>query len=235
MKNRTLFGLTKFELILWLISAIVICSSFILSHSTDYISLIGSLIGITALIFLAKGYAIGQILIIVFSVFYGIVSFYNRYYGEMITYLCMTTPMAVVALIQWIKHPFKDTKEVTVRKVPKHHKQLISILSLLVGISFYFLLKYLGNDSLTASTISIVTSFIAAYLTAVRSAYCTLAYAVNDFVLIILWVVASIKDTDNIPMIACFVMFLVNDLYGFYSWKKMERKQAQYLLDTYIN
>lgn len=226
-KNH-LFGLTKFEIILWSVSAVVICISFLLSKSADFISLIGSIIGITSLIFLAKGYAAGQILIIIFSVFYGIVSFYNEYYGEMITYLCMTTPMAVVALIQWIKHPYKDTKEVEVRKVPKVHKILIMISTVIITAVFYFVLKHLGNASLFFSTISIATSFVAAYLTAVRSSYCTLAYACNDIVLIILWIVASVNNTDNIPMIACFSMFLINDLYGFFSWKKMEKRQNQF-------
>ena len=224
--KKHLFGLTKFEIILWTVSTSVIFLSFIFSKSTDFVSLTGSLIGITSLIFLAKGYVAGQILIIIFSLFYGIVSFYNNYYGEMITYLCMTTPMAVVALIQWIKHPYKDTKEVAVQKVPKVHKYIIVVSAAFVTVLFYFILKVLGNASLIASTISITTSFIAAYLTAVRSSYCTLAYGCNDVILIVLWISASVNNAENIPMIACFSMFLINDLYGFYSWKKMEKRQT---------
>ena len=143
----------------------------------------------------------------------------------MITYLCMTAPMAVVALIEWIKHPYKDTKEVAVSKISKHHLCLIPLSSILVTAVFYFILKALGNASLIISTLSITTSFIAAYLTAIRSPYYALGYACNDIVLIVLWTIASVNDIDNIPMIACFVMFFVNDMYGFYSWKKMEKRQ----------
>ena len=135
--KKQLFGLNRFEIILWTISAFVICFSFLISRSSDFVSLIGSIIGITSLIFLAKGYVAGQVLIIVFSVFYGIVSFYNNYYGEMITYLCMTAPMAVVALIEWIRHPYKDTKEVAVSKISKHHLCLIPVSSILVTAVFY--------------------------------------------------------------------------------------------------
>lgn len=223
--KKHLFGLNRFEIILWSISAFVICFSFLISRSSDFVSLIGSIIGITSLIFLAKGYALGQVLIIIFSVFYGIVSFYNNYYGEMITYLCMTAPMAVVALIEWIKHPYKDTKEVAVSKISKHHLCLIPLSSILMTAIFYFILKALGNASLIISTLSITTSFIAAYLTAIRSPYYALGYACNDIVLIVLWTIASLNNIDNIPMIACFVMFFVNDMYGFYSWKKMEKRQ----------
>jgi len=190
-------------------------------------SLAASTVGITSLIFLAKGLWIGQVLIIIFSVFYGIVSFKNQYYGEMITYLCITTPIAVVALIQWIKHPYKNTHEVEVIKVSKKHLIIMCISGLLITVLFYFILRFFGNATLIVSTVSITTSYIAAYLTAVRSPYYAFGYAANDVVLIILWIVASVKDSSNIPMIACFAMFLINDLYGFYCWKKMESVQLK--------
>lgn len=224
---KSTFGqLNKFELILWAVSLTVVLLSYILSGTNDILTLTASAIGVTSLIFLARGFCIGQILIIIFSVIYGIISFRNQYYGEMITYLCITTPIAVVALIQWIKHPFKDTKEVEVNKINKKHILIMSFSGILITIAFYFILKAFGNATLIISTVSITTSYIAAYLTAVRSPYYAFGYAANDVVLIILWIIASLKDSSNFPMITCFTMFLMNDLYGFYSWKKMEKIQA---------
>ena len=77
------------------------------------------------------------------------------------------------------------------------------------------------------STISITTSFIAAYLTFRRSPYFALAYASNDIVLIVLWVLASFKDISYISVVICFVVFLVNDLYGFISWLRMMKRQEK--------
>ncbi len=226
MKNKNkIGGLNRFEVCLWSTSALVIIASSLVSGHIDYFSLIGSLIGITSLIYLAKGYATGQILMIIFSLFYGTVSFFTQYYGEMITYLCMTMPMAVVALIQWLRNPYKDTKEVKVSKVSKEQIVIMCCLAVCVTAIFYFILKVLGNASLIISTLSIATSFVAAYLTALRSPYCTLCYGCNDVVLIVLWIIASLKDPQNTSMVACFATFLVNDLYGFYSWKKMEKRQ----------
>lgn len=223
---KSTFGqLNRFEIILWTVSFVVVIFSYILSGSGDIYSLTASAIGVTSLIFLAKGFCIGQILIIIFSIFYGIISFNNQYYGEMITYLCITTPIAVVTLIQWIKHPYKDTNEVAVSTVSKNHLLFMSISAIIITTLFYYILKSFGNATLIVSTVSITTSYIAAYLTAVRSPYYAFGYAANDIVLIILWIIASLEDNSNIPMIACFVMFLINDIYGFYSWKKMENKQ----------
>ena len=111
--------LTKFELTLWILSLTVVTGSFFAFGSRDYLTLISSLIGVTALIFLAKGMVIGQVLVIIFSVFYGIVSYFFAYYGEMITYLGMSAPTALLSLIAWIKHPYKNTKQVEIAKKMK--------------------------------------------------------------------------------------------------------------------
>lgn len=217
--------LTKFEKCLWLSSLAAVLLTFFLFKSTDYLTLISSLIGVTALIFLAKGHAIGQILIIIFAVFYGFISLKFRYYGEMITYLGMTTPMAIVALISWLRHPFKDTKEVEVNRMTKKQIGNMWVLTLVVTVVFYFILKKLGNANLLVSTISITTSFIASYLTAMRSPYYALGYASNDLVLIVLWVAVSIHDISSVSMVTCFATFFINDMYGFINWKKIEKRQ----------
>ena len=217
--------LTKFELGLWITSMVVSFLSFVLSGGADYLNLIASLIGVTALIFVAKGHVLGQLLTVVFAIFYGIISVFFHYYGEMITYLFMTAPMAIVAAITWIKHPYQNSKEVKVSKVTKKQLTTMLLLTILVTILFYFILKALNTTNLFFSTISITTSFIASYLTYLRSPFYAIGYSANDIVLIILWILASIEDIAYLPMVACFVMFLANDLYGFYNWKRMQQRQ----------
>ena len=224
--SEYIHSLTKFEKGLWLVSVLVITVSFLVSGGSDFLSLTASLIGVTSLIFIAKGYIIGQVLMVVFSVFYGIISFFFSYYGELITYLGMTAPMAVMSMISWIKHPYKKTKEVEVAKVIKAQIGVMLLLTVIVTAAFYFILRALGNANLIISTISVTTSFIAAYFTFLRSEYYALGYASNDIVLIILWILAAVSDISCLPMVLCFVMFLFNDLYGFYSWRKMRKRQT---------
>lgn len=217
--------LTKFERGLWIASITVITASFLISRAGDILTLIASLIGVTALIFVAKGYILGQVLTVVFSLFYGIISFIFSYYGEMITYLLMTTPMAILAIISWKKHPYKDTKEVEVSYISKKQIFLMIALSITVTAGFYFILKALGTANLVLSTVSVTTSFIAVYLTYLRSPYYALGYSANDLVLIGLWIFASIESISYLPMVFCFIMFLANDIYGFVNWKKMQSNQ----------
>jgi len=222
-------ALTKFEKGLWGTSVTVILLFYSLSHifsgNGDILNLIASLIGVTSLIFIAKGYVLGQFLMVLFSVFYGIISIIFSYYGEMITYLFMTTPMAILAAIEWIKHPYKDTQEVQVSHVTKKQLAVMWVLAALVTIAFFFILKVLNTANLTFSILSITTSFVAAYLTFLRSPYYAIGYAANDIVLIVLWILASVENITYLPMVACFLMFLFNDLYGFYNWRKMQKRQ----------
>jgi nicotinamide mononucleotide transporter PnuC len=204
----------------------VVILSFVFSKGGDYLTLVASLIGVTALIFVAKGYVLGQVLTVVFALFYGIISFFFRYYGEMLTYMCMTAPIAIMAVISWIKHPFEDSKEVEVRKMQPKEVVFMLLLSIAVTIAFYFILGAFNTANLFFSTISVTTSFLACYLTYMRNPFYALAYAANDIVLIVLWILASLEDISYLPMVFCFVMFFANDMYGFYNWRRMEKRQG---------
>lgn len=219
-------GLSKFELGLWCSSILLIVVSFIFLKEKSYLNLANSLIGATALIFVAKGYVLGQVLTLAFSLTYGIISFGFGYYGEMITYLGMTAPIAVFSIISWIKHPHRDTHEVEVAKISAR-QAVTTVLGAVVSTAiFYFILGYLNNANLIISTASITTSFLASYLSFLRSPYYALAYAANDVVLIILWVLATMENLSYFPMIVCFLVFLVNDMYGFFNWRRIYRRQS---------
>ena len=226
MKKLTTYFL-KGELALWGCSAGLILVSFLIFDRVNFMTLTASLIGTTSLIFNAKGNPIGQALMIVFSLLYGVISYTFSYFGEMITYLGMTGPMALFALISWLRNPYKGNHaEVAVNQLGKWELVLMYVLTALVTFGFYFILDYFDTANMIPSTLSVTTSFIAVYLTFRRSPYFALAYAANDVVLIVLWILAAKEDISYLSVIICFVMFLVNDLYGFINWKRMEKRQA---------
>ena len=217
---------SKTEITLWCGSVILILSSFCIFDKENFMTLAASLIGVTSLIFNAKGNPFGQLLMVVFSILYGIISFSFAYYGEMITYLGMTGPMALFALISWLRNPYKGKKsEVAVNRINGKETVFMLILAVVVTVIFYFILSFFNTANILPSTLSVTTSFIAVYLTFRRNPYFALAYAANDIVLIILWIMAAMTDISYISVIICFVVFLVNDIYGFLSWLRMEKRQ----------
>lgn len=224
--SNPLKTLTKKEWGLWIGSLLIIAVSNVLSGDIDLLILIAAWIGITSLIFAAKGNVWSQILMIVFSILYGIISWQFRYWGEMITYLGMTMPMAIWSTITWLKNPAKNGKEVAIQRLTKKHIVGIVFFGTIITVVFYYILYLLDTPNIVFSTISITTSFIAASCTMLRTSYYALRYASNDIVLIILWALASIDDPVYIPVLVNFVIFFLNDMYGFISWKKREAIQS---------
>lgn len=221
---------TKGEKALWLISVFLISLSFLLFDKENYLTFIASLIGVTSLIFNAKGNPIGQFLMVIFSLLYGYISFSFSYYGEMITYVGMTGPMALFALISWLRNPYGGNKsEVKVNKIAKTEWALMLLYSFAVTAVFYFVLAYFNTANMFFSTVSVTTSFVAVYLTFRRSPYFALAYALNDIVLIVLWILAALESIAYVSVVICFVVFFFNDIYGFISWKKREKRQKREL------
>lgn len=218
---------SKMEFVLWSVSVFFIVLSFGIFDRDSYLTLAASLIGVTSLIFNAKGNPIGQALMIAFSLLYGVISYSFAYYGEMATYLGMTMPMALFALISWLKNPYKGNRaEVKVSSIGKAEQILMWFLTVAVTVLFYFILDYFNTANMIPSTLSVTTSFLAVYLTFRRCPAFALAYAANDLVLIVLWLLASVSDIRYISVVVCFVTFLFNDIYGYISWQRMKKRQS---------
>lgn len=239
MKGKSILKLfTKGEIALWSLSVLLIAVVFVIFDRENYLYLLTSLLGATSLIFYAKGNVFGPILMIAFGVMYAVISFSYSYYGEMITYLAMTAPMALLSVISWLLNPYGESRaEVKINRVGRAEVIFAVILTAAVTLVFYFILKAFDTANLTVSVISVSTSFLAAYFTFRRSTYYALFYAANDVVLIVLWILASLSDISYMSVTVCFVIFLANDIYGFYNWRRMQRKQEHSLgtEDAYSN
>lgn len=225
MKNNKL-GLNAADITLWALSIALTTAAYLIFDGRELIRPVATAIGITSLILTAKGNPLGQLFIIIFGVLYGVISYSQAYYGEMITYLGMTAPMALAALISWLRHPYEGKRmQVRVARIGAKDLLIAIPLTVAVTVAFYFILKALGTADIIVSTLSVSTSFFAVYLTIKRSPFLSLAYAANDVVLIVLWTVAAVKDVSYISVVICFVTFLVNDVYGFICLRRIERAQ----------
>ncbi len=219
---------TRGERALWCCSIALVLVAFIIFDRRDYMTLTASLVGVTFLILDAKANPIGQVLMVVFSLLYGAISFHCAYYGEMITYLGMTAPMSVFALVSWLRHPFEgDRSQVRVRGLRAGDGIITLLLCGAVTLIFFFILRAMGTANLVPGTISVATSFLAVALTYLRSPLFALAYAANDAVLIVLWVMAGLSEPSYLSVAVCFGVFLVNDSYTYINWRRLKRQQGE--------
>ena len=88
----------------------------------------------------------------------------------MMTYLGMTLPMAVWSTVTWIRNPSAENgSQVQIQKLTLRHITGLAISGTAVTAVFYFILASLDTPNLVFSTISVITSFLAAALTMLRS------------------------------------------------------------------
>ena len=225
-KNFLVPELNIFEKLLWAFSAAGVTVLFLLVPQKNPLTLIATITGVTSLLFTAKGHVSGQVLTLVFCVLYAIVSLSFKYYGEAITYLCMTFPSNLVSVVVWLKNPSQNGKtEVKISHLTPKKFAFAAFLTAAATFVFYFVLRALKTANLGISTVSIATSMISSVFTIMRLPYYALGYAANDIVLIVMWILASMENPVYVPMVFNFAIFLANDLYGFASWKKMRREQ----------
>lgn len=222
---------TPFEWFLWLGGLAVIFIGFIFGGDVGMmavLSLLSACFGISCVIFNAKGNVLGQVLSIIFALIYAVLAYFNHYYGEMIIYLALMLPIHVASIVSWIRNPNKNAEHTEVQINTLTAKEYIILAAALPFIvcGFYFLLYALKTDNLIVSTISLVTSLGAAYLMLRRCEYFALFFVANDVILIILWSMKLATDgVAVVPSIISFALFLINDSYSFFNWKRIKRRQ----------
>ena len=209
--------LTKKEWALWLGSLLTVIISNIITGNIDLLTLAATCIGVTALIFAAKGNVWSQILMTIFCILYAVISWRFCYWGEMITYLGMSLPMSVWSIITWAKNSSESGNSVAIQKLTLKHIAGLIMFGILITLIFYFILRALNTPNIVFSTISITTSFLASALTLLRSSYYALGYASNDIVLIVLWILASFKNPVYLPVAFNFMIFFIKEVNPFTS------------------
>ena len=216
-----------FEKIFLVSSILIITICFLLTNDKSILTLLTSIFGILTVLCGAKGLILAPIINIIYNVIYTTISISQHYYGEAIIYIFLMMPINIITIVSWLKNKSKENKNIVkINKIKTKEYICLFITTILLTIGFYFLLKVLNTNELIISTISLVTSIIASYLMLRRSSNYAIAYILNDIILITLWSI-SVKNNGAkyLPIVITFIVFFINDIYGFTSWKKREKNQ----------
>lgn len=201
--------------------------SSIIFHGTIIDSLY-TITYLTTAILMSKGKVESYFIGFFSVIFYGIVSYNQGYYGELLITIFLTFPIMIIGIISWLKHQDKEDDVVIISSLSK--KEIIFAFSsqLILFWGYYFLLKVFNTDLLIISSLSIVTSVLASYFEARRSELSLFCYVANDLILITLWIIPIInRNTSLISVLIGPLLLLVNDIYGSYNWKRLKNIQRE--------
>ena len=224
MKN-ILKNWTKLENSL-LFGSIIIVSLIGIIYKSDLLTMSCSIVGIITALLLAKGKNLGQVFGVLITLLYSVVSFKNKFYGEVIIYIFLMLPMYIVGIISWMKHQNKITNSVEINKITNREWIIIFIVTVIIFIAVYFLLKIFNTSEILVSTFSVIASIFAVYLQIRRSRFSFYFYVINDLILIILWGIPVVKGNFLLlPMLFNPIINLINDSYGIINWRNLEKIQ----------
>ena len=227
MKLKLFKNWNIFEIVFLFACLLGLTLCFIFGVDKNVLSFIASLVGVVSVLMVAKGLVIAPFVSIVYNVLYSIIAITQKYYGEAIIYIALMMPISIFSIISWLRNKNSNNRAV-VKQNNIHKKEYLylSLVTIVSAIAFYFLLKALNTNELIVSTLSLITSAVASYLTLRRSKYYALDFIANDIILIIMWAIVVKKSgIGYLPTLLSFVIFLLNDIYGFIHWSLEQKKE----------
>ena len=218
---------TKFEKTLSFGSIFIIILVGIVFKS-DILTTSCSVVGVITAFLHAKGKNLGQVFGLLITALYSVVSFKNKYFGEVLIYLTIMLPMYIIGIISWARHKNIETNSVEINRVKKKELGIIIILSGFIYIGIYYLLRFFNTNELIISTASVLISMLAMYFQVRRSRYSFSFYLINDIILTLLWGIPVIKGNLLLfPMFINPIINLISDIYGLHNWKRIEKIQKK--------
>ena len=198
--------------------AIIVAVSIILKDSM--ISLITAVTGVICVILTGKGKRSSFIFGIINVVFYAIIAFKAKYYGEVMLNLIYYFPMNFVGWFVWKKHMNSETGEVIKTQFPVK-KSLIIYAATAIGIVLYGLvLKAIGGKLPFVDSMSTVVSITAQILSVKRLTEQWVLWIVVDIVTVIMWAINFANGGETVATLAMWSVYLINAIIMYIRWNR---------------
>ncbi len=212
--------------IVWLGTFTIVNIWLFYAWNDTWIGLIASLTGMLCVVLTAKGRISNYYFGIINVILYGFIALQNKFYGEFILNFAYFLPMSFLGIFYWVKH--KNEKKfdtVYVRKIKASELVfwiLISISAIIVYGSF---LKSVGGTLPYVDASSTVLSIAGMILTVRRATAQWILWVIVDIIEVGMWFYIFLQDGTQVSMIVMWSAYLVNAVYGYYTWRKMEVTQ----------
>ena len=184
------------------------------------IAVISAICGILYTFLAGKGLPICYLFGITGSSFYGLLSFQNALWGNLILYIGYYLPMQILGYFKWSKNLQDNKKEIIKIKLPqKELFYLIFILSIL-STAIYFLLKHLNDSKPILDSITTVFSIGGMYLTVRRAIEQWIFWMIVNTLSFIMWITVALNGIKVYSTIIMWGVYLILAIYFYITWSK---------------
>jgi nicotinamide mononucleotide transporter len=179
--------------------------------------------GILCVIFAAKGSLFNYVFGMANTIAYAFVAYRNGLFGELGLYLLFFLPMNIIGFAMWKNK--MNTAFVQMRGLKISCTLLVCAVCALLTAGLGIILSHVkGQNSPYVDAASTVISIVATFLMVLRYKEQWLLYIVLNIVTTALWIIRAANGSEEgRMMIAMWIAFLINAVYGYYNWSRGAR------------
>ncbi|MCL2846250.1 MAG: nicotinamide riboside transporter PnuC [Firmicutes bacterium] len=217
-----------FEIVM-IVAALVLPVSVGVPTGAGAIEILATTFGAIAAVLFAKARIEAYIAYVVSLVLYAIVAYTESVYGEIIFAVFVMLPITIYGIMNWGRHRRHDDAKGSVALITNTSVREFGLIvgsQVVMGVGYFFLLRWLGTEFLVVSTITLVVGIVAEYLVARRSRWALYAHIVKELAAITLWAFVIAEGGTNVIVIILIPIFcIINDTYGAIQWRRLQKRQ----------
>lgn len=215
-------GYTTFEKLFLLSMVILQIIVFVVCPDTP-LNIIAGLAGVVSVVMCAKGRTMFYFVGFIQTVTYLVLAWRNQFYGEVLENLFYFVTM-IWGIFVWKSNEVKNedgTEDVLAKKFTPVQWVLSIVLTIAATIGMGYWLESIGSAQAYTDAATNVMAIFAQLLMVRRYREQWIWWFVIDVFCIKMWWVAG-----NWSMVAMYIAWTANTIYGFINWTKLNKEQA---------
>lgn len=219
--KQELFGGWKPFEAAWLLIFIAAQIGIYIYNPDSILGMVSGVSGIICNVFVSKGKISNYFFGLIFAYTYFYISLGANFLGEMNTTLYVYIPAQFIGYFLWKANMQKEQGADAVVAKALTAKGWMGLIAFLVIGTFLFvqLLNHFGGSSTGLDGLSTIIVIAAQALMVLRYREQWLLWILLNIISIALW-------AENTSMYVMYSAYLLNSLYGYYNWSKLQKVQA---------
>jgi nicotinamide mononucleotide transporter len=209
---------------IWLFAFTAINIYLFFAWHDTWIGLTASLTGMLCVVLTAKGKMSSFYWGLINILAYSYVAYQSAYYGDVMLNMLYFLPMTFVGIYYWKKNLSKENETVITRRLGWKNKISWFAISLVAIFIYGLLLKWMGGTLPFVDSLTTIFSIVATIMLNKRLTDQWIYWIMVDVFSIIMWAYIFMRDGNQVSMLVMWSAFLVNAIYGYYNWRKLESK-----------
>ncbi|QIW16575.1 nicotinamide riboside transporter pnuC [Pasteurellaceae bacterium RH1A] len=224
LKQEFFGGWKPFE-VFWLALFVLAQIGVYIQSPDSLLGMIAGISGIICVVFVGKGKVSNYFFGLIFAYSYFYVAWGANYLGEMNTVLYVYIPAQFIGYFLWKANMQKDQGgETVIAKSLSLKGWIILLAAISLGtLLFIQALQAAGGSSTGLDGLTTIVVVAAQLLMILRYREQWILWIGLNVLSIVLW---SQAEEGSAAMMVMYIAYLLNSVYGFYNWTKLQKPQA---------